>query len=183
MSRVGKKPIVIPKGVQVDIQGKVVSIKGPKGSLNFVVPSLVEAKKEGEAILVIRKEDTQESRSRHGLVRNILQNIVTGVTQGFVKSMEIKGVGYRATVKGKILEISLGYSHPIHFTIPEGIEIKVTNQTRIDVHGADRVLVGQVAANLRTLRPPEPYQGKGVRYVDEVIRRKVGKAAAGAQGA
>ena len=183
MSRVGKKPIVLPQGVQVTAQPGKVVVKGPKGQLQLTLPPLVQIKLEGSTLLVTRSNDEKNSRSQHGLARNLLNNMVQGVTHGFVKALEINGVGFRAEVKGKNLQIALGYSHPVVFPIPEGIQIQVTNQTKLAVQGMDRALVGQTAAEIRSLRLPEPYQGKGIRYANEVIKRKVGKAAAGAQGA
>ena len=183
MSRVGRKQIALPQGVQVTLKEGVVSVKGPKGHLHFTLPALVQVKIEKDALLVTRDNEESAAKSRHGLVRNLLQNMVSGVTQGFVKDLDIQGVGYRAESKGKNLQIALGFSHPVLFPIPEGIQIQVTNQTHLQVQGVDRMLVGQVAAEIRGLKPPEPYQGKGIRYTNEVIKRKVGKAAAGAQGA
>lgn len=183
MSRVGKKPIAIPKGVQVAIEGDLVKVKGPKGELSYTVPENIAAKVENESVIVNRANETKDVRAKHGLARNLIQNLITGVSTGFTKNLVIQGVGYRADVKGKHLNISLGFSHPVEFPIPEGIDIKVDNQTKLSVEGIDRCLVGQVCAEIRSLRPPEPYQGKGIRYADEHVRRKAGKAAAGAQGA
>ena len=178
MSRVGKAPVVIAGGVQVTISPtNEVVVKGAKSSMKVSMRPEVSAKVEGNQIVLTRKDDTSVARSLHGLYRALIQNAMTGVTTGFTKSLDLVGVGYRAAVSGKKLELSLGYSHPIHFPIPEGIEIKVDKQTNISVTGASRELVGQVAAKIRGFRPPEPYLGKGVKYSDEKIRRKEGKSA------
>jgi large subunit ribosomal protein L6 len=166
MSRIGKAPITVPSGVTVTIDGQSISVKGPKGELSRTVSDLV----------VERGADDRDSRSQHGLVRSLIQNMVTGVTEGFQKDLEIVGVGYRAQAKGKGLELSLGFSHPVYVEAPEGITFNVPQPTRIEVHGIDKQLVGQVAANIREWRKPEPYKGKGVRYADEYVRRKAGKA-------
>ena len=182
MSRVGKRPIVLAKEVQASIQGTKLTIKGPKGTLSFNVPPLVHVAVETGNVVVTRKQEDNLSRAQHGMVRNLIQNMVDGVTKNFSKDLEIQGVGFRAELKGKALQLSLGFSHPVLFPIPEGIQIQVNNQTRLTVQGCDKALVGQISANIRGLKPPEPYQGKGIRYVNEVVRRKVGKAAAGAAG-
>jgi len=178
MSRVGKAPVTVGDKVQVTItpQNEVV-VKGAKTSQKVSMRPEITAKLEGGKIILTRKDETQQTRALHGLYRALVQNAVTGVTTGFSKSLDLVGVGYRAAVSGKSLELSLGYSHPIKFPIPEGIEIKVDKQTNIQVIGASRELVGQVAAKLRSFRPPEPYLGKGVKYSDEKIRRKEGKSA------
>ena len=178
MSRVGKAPVVIAGGVQVTISPtNEVVVKGAKSSMKVSMRPEVLAKVEGNQIVLTRRDDSREARSLHGLYRALIQNAMTGVTAGFTKSLDLVGVGYRAAVSGKKLELSLGYSHPIHFQIPEGIEIKVDKQTNISVTGASRELVGQVAAKIRGFRPPEPYLGKGVKYSDEKLRRKEGKSA------
>lgn len=178
MSRVGKAPVVITGGVQVTISPtNEVVVKGAKSSMKVTLRPEVSAKVDGNQIVLTRKDDSREARSLHGLYRALIQNAMTGVTTGFTKSLDLVGVGYRAAVSGKKLELSLGYSHPIHFQIPEGIEIKVDKQTNISVTGASRELVGQVAAKIRGFRPPEPYLGKGVKYTDEKLRRKEGKSA------
>lgn len=178
MSRIGKAPVVIAGGVQVTISpANEVVVKGAKSSMKVPMRSEVSAKVEGNQIVLTRKDDSSEARALHGLYRALIQNAMTGVTTGFTKSLDLVGVGYRAAVSGKKLELSLGYSHPIHFQIPEGIEIKVDKQTNISVTGASRELVGQVAAKIRGFRPPEPYLGKGVKYTDEKLRRKEGKSA------
>ena len=178
MSRVGKVPVTFDDKVQVTLSGPhEVLVKGPKTSQKVSLDKTVSASLEGKTIVLKRASDTKENKALHGLYRALLQNAVTGVTAGFTKSLELHGVGYRANVAGKKLELSLGFSHPISFDIPEGIEIKVDKQTLISVTGASRALVGQVAAKLRSYRPPEPYLGKGVRYVGEHIRKKAGKSA------
>lgn len=176
MSRIGKAPVAVPSGVTVSIDGADVSVKGPKGELSRTFPELVTIRQDGDTIVVERGDDERESRAMHGLVRSLIQNMVTGVTDGFQKDLEIVGVGYRATPKGQGLELSLGFSHPVVVDAPEGITFNVPQPTRIEVHGIDKQLVGQVAANIRAWRAPEPYKGKGVRYVDEHVRRKAGKA-------
>jgi large subunit ribosomal protein L6 len=181
MSRIGKLPITVPSGVDVQIEGTqapTVTVKGPKGSLTHTVavPITVE-RGEGGALEVRRPDDERESRSLHGLTRTLINNMVIGVTEGYEKRLEIVGVGYRVLSKGPTqLEFQLGYSHPITFNAPEGITFAVESPTRLGVQGIDKQLVGEVAANIRKLRKPEPYKGKGVRYAGEHIRRKVGKA-------
>ena len=176
MSRIGKAPVAVPSGVTVSIDGTAVSVKGPKGELSRTIPEQVSVRQDGDTLVVERADDERQSRALHGLVRSLVQNMVTGVTDGFQKDLEIVGVGYRATPKGKGLELSLGFSHPVVVDAPEGITFNVPQPTRIEVHGIDKQLVGQVAANIRAWRSPEPYKGKGVRYADEHVRRKAGKA-------
>ena len=178
MSRIGKLPVPVPSGVDVAIEGPVVTVKGPKGTLTHTVtePIVVE-KGEGGVLDVKRPDDERLSRSLHGLTRTLVNNMVVGVTEGYEKRLEIVGVGYRVLSKGPTqLEFQLGYSHPITFNAPDGITFVVENPTRLGVQGIDKQLVGEVAANIRKLRKPEPYKGKGVRYAGEQIRRKVGKA-------
>ena len=178
MSRIGKLPIAVPSGVDVTIVDGLVTVKGPKGTLSHQVaePILVEKSTEGP-LEVKRPDDERESRSLHGLTRTLINNMVVGVTEGYEKKLEIVGVGYRVLSKGPTeLEFQLGYSHPIHFKAPEGITFSVESATKLGVAGIDKQLVGEVAANIRKLRKPEPYKGKGVRYAGEHIRRKVGKA-------
>lgn len=177
MSRIGKYPVNIDDKVQVTVAGNAVTVKGAKSSLKYVLDSRVSAKVADKKVVLTRIDDSKESKSLHGLYKVLIQNAVTGLTTGFTKTLELHGVGYRANVQGKKLELSLGYSHPIFFDIPEGIEIKVDKQTTIIVNGADKSLVGQVSAKIRGFRPPEPYLGKGVRYAGEHIRRKAGKSA------
>jgi large subunit ribosomal protein L6 len=178
MSRVGRSPVVIGNGVQVTVSpANEVIVKGAKASMKVLMRPEINAKVENNQIVLSRKDESAQSRALHGLYRALVQNAMTGVTTGFTKSLDLVGVGYRAAVSGKKLELSLGFSHPIHFPIPDGIEVKVEKQTSISVTGASRELVGQVAAKIRGFRPPEPYLGKGVKYSDEKIRRKEGKSA------
>ncbi|MFZ9385021.1 MAG: 50S ribosomal protein L6 [Ilumatobacteraceae bacterium] len=177
MSRIGKAPITVPSGVEVSINGADITVKGPKGSLTRTLVGGITVRQEENTLLVERPDDARESRSLHGLSRALVSNMVVGVTQGFVKELDIVGVGYRAEAKGtNALRLNLGFSHPVDFPGPEGISFEVPVQTRIIVKGIDKELVGQVAANIRSIRKPEPYKGKGVRYVDERILRKAGKA-------
>lgn len=178
MSRIGNKAVEIVDKVTVTVKTDELSVKGPLGELKRPIHPKITIKVDGNTATVTRADDTKESRSLHGLYRALLANMVTGVSAGFTKGLDLVGVGYRADLKGKVLELALGYSHPIQFEIPEGITVKVDKQTHIDVSGADKEQVGQVAAELRMLRKPEPYKGKGVRYSDEVIRKKAGKSAA-----
>lgn len=177
MSRIGKKPIVIPQGVTVTVQEHLVTVKGAKESLTEKVHSLINVKVEGNEILVSRTGDTKEERSLHGLTRALIQNMVIGVTQGYTKELEVKGTGYRAQLSGKKLVLNLGYSHPVEFVAPEGIAIQVENN-KITVKGADKQLVGEVAANIRGFRVPDAYHGKGVKYLGEVLHLKEGKTGA-----
>jgi large subunit ribosomal protein L6 len=177
MSRIGKLPIQVPAGVDVTIDGQTVAVKGPKGSLSHTVAEPIEvAKGEDGVIVVSRPNDERKNKALHGLSRTLVANMVTGVTQGYVKKLEISGVGYRVLAKGSNLEFSLGYSHPILIEAPEGIAFKVEAPTRFSVEGIDKQKVGEVAAKIRKLRKPDPYKAKGVKYEGEVIRRKVGKA-------
>ncbi len=178
MSRIGKQPIEIPDGVTVEVANGAVQAKGPKGTLRCLVPAGIGAKVEGGKLIFERSDDTKQSRSRHGLARALANNMVVGVSTGFSKQLEIEGVGYRADVKGKVLNLLLGFSHPVTVDIPEGLKVAVEGNTKLHIEGADIQLVGQFAAEVRSLRPPEPYKGKGIRYHDEHIRRKVGKAGA-----
>lgn len=177
MSRIGKAPVYFDDKIQVNVSSTGVVVKGAKHTMTIPVRPEVNVALDGKKVVLTRKSDTKEARSLHGMYRALIQNAVTGVGKGFTRTLELHGVGYRANVAGKKLELSLGFSHPISFDIPEGIEIKVEKQTSIAVTGADRGLVGQVAAKIRSFRPPEPYLGKGVRYSDEKIRRKAGKSA------
>ncbi|MEY4648444.1 MAG: hypothetical protein RL009_860 [Actinomycetota bacterium] len=176
MSRIGKLPIPVPAGVEVKIDGQVVEVKGPKGSLSHTVPAPITVAIEDGTILVTRPDDERNSRSLHGLTRTLIANNITGVTVGFTKGLEIVGTGYRVAQKGNALEFALGYSHPITVEPPAGISFTVDGNTKLTVHGIDKQAVGEVAANIRKLRKPEPYKGKGVRYAGEVVRRKAGKA-------
>lgn len=178
MSRVGKNPIHIPDGVEVSVNKGVVAVKGPKGELLREVNRQVGVKVKDNQVLVTRPNDSKFHRSLHGLYRSLLSNMVQGVTEGFERKLEIVGVGYRAELRNGRLTLQVGYSHPIVMVPPEGIEIVVENQTQITVRGIDKELVGQVAAKIRSFRPPEPYKGKGIKYADEYVRRKAGKTAA-----
>lgn len=178
MSRIGKAPVFFESGVQVTVgDGHEVTVKGAKASLKVPVDRLVKASIDGNRIVLTRANDTKKAKALHGLYRALIQNAVTGVSKGFSRGLELHGVGYRANVAGRKLELSLGFSHQISYDIPEGIEIKVEKQTGITITGASKELVGQVAAKLRSFRPPEPYLAKGVRYAGEHIRRKAGKSA------
>lgn len=175
MSRVGKLPINIPKGVTVSLEDHVLTVKGPKGTLVRKLPLTLDVEISETVILVKRPDDTNESRALHGMARALVFNMVHGVSQGFVKAMEIQGTGYRAEVQANILNMSLGYSHPIPFALPEGISASVERATAIRLEGIDKELLGQTAARIRALRPAEPYKGKGIRYTGEYIHRKAGK--------
>ena len=176
MSRIGKMPIAIPAGVTVDIaENNKVTVKGPKGTLERVLPAEMEIKKEGDEIIVNRPNDLKKMKSLHGLTRTLINNMVVGVTEEYEKKLEVNGVGYRAVKKGKLLTLSLGYSHPVEMEDPEGIEVVVEDANTLVVKGIDKEKVGQYAAEIREKRAPEPYKGKGIKYADEVIRRKVGK--------
>ena len=179
MSRIGKMPVTVPAGVDVTIDGHTVTVKGPKGELTRTLSDLIEIKQEGNVVTFERPDDSREAKSFHGLTRTLFANMVTGVSQGYAKKLEMVGVGYRAALKGKDLEMQLGYSHPVFIECPEGITFECPSQTEIIVSGANKEQVGQVAANIRKWRKPEPYKGKGIRYSGEVVRRKLGKAAKG----
>ena len=176
MSRIGKNPIDIPAGVDVTINGADVTVKGPKGTLSHVVAEPINVAIEGSQVVVTRPSDDRGARSLHGLTRTLIANMIEGVTKGFSKQLEIAGTGYRVVAKGKDLEFSLGFSHTVLVTAPEGIEFTVESQTKFTVAGIDKQLVGETAARIRKLKKPEPYKGKGIHYVGETIRRKVGKA-------
>ena len=177
MSRIGKKPVQIPAGVEVAVNGNTVAVKGSKGELKFDFNEVLSVAVEGNEALVTRADDERESRALHGLTRALIQNMVVGVSEGYSKGLELSGVGYRVQQKGKKLEFSLGFSHPVYFETPEGVELKVPDNTHVVVEGIDKQKVGQVAAEIRNLKKPEPYKGKGIHYQGEVIRRKLGKAA------
>lgn len=181
MSRIGKRPIVPPSGVKIQLEGNVLRVEGPKGKLSMEIAKSgdVEVSIADGTCQVKRKNDSREARREQGLVRALAANMVVGVTKGFSKDLDIVGVGYKAELKGNVLNLNLGYSHPIEFQIPKGIQIAMEKLTHITVSGADKCQVGEVAAHLRRLRPPEPYKGKGVKYTAEHIKRKVGKAAVG----
>jgi large subunit ribosomal protein L6 len=175
MSRIGRLPIVVPAKVKVEIQGQQVRVEGPKGKLGYVLPKRTSVVRDGDKLVVSREGDDAEARALHGLSRAILNNLVNGVNEGFSKKLEIQGVGYKAVVQGKVLNINLGYSHPVLYPIPDQIKITVDENTKLTVEGPDRQVVGQVAAEIRNFHPPEPYKGKGVRYVGEKVVRKEGK--------
>jgi large subunit ribosomal protein L6 len=177
MSRIGRKPIPVPSSVTIAIEPELVTVNGPKGELRERIHRDITVAQEGEEILVTRPTDRGEHRALHGLTRSLVANMVEGVTAGFQKTLEIQGVGYRATLKGTDLELALGYSHPVHVKAPAGIEFEVPVPTRIVVKGASKQVVGETAAYIRKQRPPEPYKGKGVRYEGEYVARKVGKRA------
>ena len=180
MSRIGRQPIVIPDGVTVEVDGRTVSVKGPGGTLSQVVDRDMRVTVEGEQVRVERPSDEREHRALHGLTRSLIANMVEGVTRGFQKTLEIQGVGYRASLKGHAVECQVGFSHPVTFPAPHGIELEVPAPNRIVVKGIDKQLVGETAARIRRIRKPEPYKGKGIRYEGEFVRKKAGKAAKGA---
>jgi large subunit ribosomal protein L6 len=177
MSRIGKKPITVPDGVTVSIGPGRVTVNGPRGELQQGVSARMEVAEEGGTLTVKRPTDRGDDRAVHGLTRSLIANMVEGVTEGFEKRLEIQGVGYRARLQGKAIELSVGYSHTVSIQAPDGIEFEVPAQNQIIVRGIDKQLVGETAARIRRVRPPEPYKGKGIRYVDEQVRRKVGKRA------
>ncbi len=177
MSRIGKVPVPVPSGVDITISGALVTVKGPKGSLEHVIPAPIEvALAEDGALVVTRPNDERTSRALHGLTRTLLANMIVGVTEGYEKKLEIVGTGYRVTAKGSDLEFALGFSHPVVISAPDGITFAVEAPTKFSVSGIDKQQVGEVAANIRKIRKPEPYKGKGVRYAGEIVRRKAGKA-------
>jgi large subunit ribosomal protein L6 len=175
MSRIGKQPITIPAKVKVEVKGQKVHVEGPKGKLDWELPGRTAIKVEGTTVLVSRSGEDAQARALHGLSRALLNNMVKGVSDGFVKKLEINGVGFKAAVAGKNITMNLGYSHPIHYTIPDQIKVTVDENTKITIEGPDKQLVGKVASELRSYYPPEPYKGKGVKYSDEKIVRKEGK--------
>ena len=183
MSRVGSKPIEIPENVEIQNNQRSVLVKGPKGSIETRIDNRIEVSLEDNLVLLKRANDEPSVRGLHGLYRSLIYNNVVGVTEGYSKTLELQGVGFKAILKGKDLELSVGYSHPVIFKGIEGIDIKVPDQNSIIIEGIDKGLVGQVAANIRAIKPPEPYKGKGIRYQNEYVRRKAGKAAIGAETA
>ncbi|BAZ03996.1 50S ribosomal protein L6 [Calothrix sp. NIES-3974] len=179
MSRIGKRPITVPAKVQLTINGNNVIVKGPKGELSRNLPMQVEIKQEGETVTVTRRNDSRVARQMHGLSRTLVANMVEGVSNGFQRRLELQGVGYRAAVQGKNLVLSVGYSHQVQIEPPEGVQFAVENNTNVIVSGFDKEVVGNTAARIRAVRPPEPYKGKGIRYAGEVVRRKAGKTGKG----
>lgn len=176
MSRIGKRPIPIPTKVTIELDGQYVAVKGPKGSLERTLPGKVTVQQEGESLQVLRQDESRTARERHGLCRTLVANMVEGVSKGFEKRLDIQGVGYRAQAQGSKLILNVGYSKPVEMTMPQGIQVAVENNTQVIVSGIDKEEVGNVAAKIRAVRPPEPYKGKGIRYLGEFVRRKAGKA-------
>ncbi len=182
MSRIGRKPVSIPQGVKVNLDGAVVRAEGPKGKLMQPIPAGLSAKLENNQLVLSRSGDDRKIRALHGLARALVANMVTGVKDGFERKLEIVGIGYRAQLQGRVITLALGYSHPVLFPLPEGVTAEIERQVSITLRGADKAVLGQTAAKLRALRKPDPYKGKGIRYANEVVRRKVGKkAGAGAK--
>jgi len=175
MSRIGRRPVVIPDKVKVELKAHDILVQGPKGKLNLEIHPRIKVEVKDKEIQVNRPTDLSADRSLHGMTRSLIQNMVLGVTEGFSKTLDIEGVGFKAEVKGKVLKLALGYTHPIEYAIPEGIEVKCTNPTQVVISGTNKQLVGQVAADVRGFHEPEPYKGKGIRYSDEQVRRKQGK--------
>lgn len=178
MSRIGKQPVPLPAKVTARVEAGTVTLQGPKGELSLKIPPTVAVAPEGNALVVTRLGDDKQSRADHGTIRALLQNMVVGVTEGYSRELEIHGVGFKASISGRLLTLNVGYSHPVEYTVPEGITVTVTDGTQIKVSGIDKQLVGQVSARIRAFRPPEPYKGKGVRYKGERVRRKAGKTVA-----
>ena len=176
MSRIGKAPITVPAGVDVNIDGRNISVKGPKGTLSRAIPGAITIEQDGETLTCARPNDENKNKALHGLTRSLVHNMVVGVTEGFTKDLEIVGVGYRAEPQGNGLRLSLGFSHTVDVAAPEGITFEIDKQTNVKIIGIDKEVVGQVAANIRSIRKPEPYKGKGVRYAGERVQRKAGKA-------
>jgi large subunit ribosomal protein L6 len=181
MSRIGKTPVKIASGVKIDLKGELLKVEGPKGKLSFTLPKGVMVKVEGQEIKVGRDETSSKGGALQGVVRTQIHNMVHGVSQGFTRELDIVGVGYRAAMKGNVLSLTVGYSHPVDFKLPEGIQGKVDANTHVVLTGADKMLLGLTADKIRGVKPPEPYQGKGIRYTNEHIIRKAGKAAAGSK--
>ncbi len=177
MSRIGKLPISIPKGVEIKVDGSKVCAKGPKGELTCVLPGELKCEITDDTVVIVAPKDGADMRRWHGLARALVRNVIVGVSEGFSKTLELQGVGYRAAVKGNLLDLQLGFSHPTEKEIPADLSVKVEDNVRVVIHGADKRIVGQFAADVRALRPPEPYKGKGIRYLGEYVRRKQGKAA------
>ncbi len=178
MSRIGKQPMKLPPGVTARVADGVATLAGPKGELSLRLPATVEVSLENGVLAVVRKGDDKQSRADHGTTRALLGNMAVGVTTGYTRELEIQGVGFKAVINGRQLTLNVGFSHPVDYTIPEGVDVVVTDNTQIKVSGMDKQLVGQVSARIRSFRPPEPYKGKGIRYKDERVRRKAGKTVA-----
>lgn len=176
MSRIGKSPVAIPAKVKVSVSGDRVTVEGPKGSLGLSLPKYTQAKVDGTNVSVARTAESAEARAMHGLARALVNNMVKGVSEGFQKKLEIQGVGFKAALQGQVVNLALGYSHPLNYPVPAGIKVVVEEGTKLTIDGADKELVGRVASEIRSFYPPEPYKGKGVRYAEEHIRRKAGKA-------
>lgn len=176
MSRIGKLPIQIPKNVNVTLNGAKIEVKGPNGTLNRKIPNLIGVDLENDKVIIIKKEETRLARQQYGLTRSLINNMVSGVSQKFEKKLQMIGVGYRAQMQGKELTLNVGFSHPVVFSIPQEIEIKIETNTNLTISGADKAAVGLLAAQIRATRPPEPYKGKGIRYLNEIILRKAGKS-------
>ena len=181
MSRVGKAPVKLAQGVKVNVKDGIVHVEGPKGKLNFKLPSGVKIAVEGQELQVVKEDGAEKAGALQGVVRTQVYNMVTGVSTGFTRELDIVGVGYRASTKGNVLSMTVGYSHPVDFKLPDGIQAKVENNTHVVLTGSDKMLLGLTADKIRGVKPPEPYQGKGIRYTNEHIVRKAGKAAAGAK--
>lgn len=175
MSRIGKNPVSLPKGVKVNMDNSLVHVEGPKGKLSVRIPPGIKVETKEDKVFVNRLSDSRQDRANHGTIRILLQNMMVGVTQGHKKNLEIQGVGFRVQIQGKNLILSMGFSHPVEFPIPEGVSLKEKTQTEIEVEGIDKALVGDVAARIRKIKPAEPYKGKGIRYAGEFVRRKQGK--------
>jgi large subunit ribosomal protein L6 len=177
MSRIGKKPIAVPDGVKIQVDGQVVRAEGPKGKLMQPLATGMSARLDGKVLTIVRDDDSRTARALHGLTRSLVANMVAGVKDGYERKLEIVGIGYRAQLQGKNIQLALGYSHPVIFPLPDGITAEIEKQVSVTLKGADKALLGQTAAKLRALRKPDPYKGKGIKYSDEFIRRKVGKKA------
>jgi len=182
MSRIGKKPVSIPSGVKVAVQDRVINVEGKGGKLSYVMPTNFKAEVKDNAFIVSRPSDSKQSKAIHGLIRSLVNNMIKGVNEGYKKQLDITGVGFKAQVQGKVLNIQLSYTHPINYNVPEGITIETPKPEQIIIKGIDKAKVGKVAADIRDYYRPEPYKGKGIRYSDEQVRRKAGKAVAGAAG-
>ncbi|MDD2239811.1 MAG: 50S ribosomal protein L6 [Kiritimatiellae bacterium] len=178
MSRIGKQPLTLPAGVSAQVADQAVTVTGPKGELSLPLPDAIEVAVAGDILTVTRKAEDKQSRASHGTIRSLLGNMAVGVSQGFTRELEIHGVGFKAAIADTTLTLNVGFSHPVEYTVPEGVTVEVVDNTKIKVSGIDKQLVGQVSARIRSFRPPEPYKGKGVRYKDEHVRRKAGKTVA-----